>query len=100
MKNNVWLVGFLAKKKLLWLIGIVLAVYFILLPYQKNLLLYVGGYRDVKGILGYGLSLSWSAVADICISGNVPADEYRDRRDDRDVFWKQEIYCGGICSDI
>lgn len=50
MKNNIWLVGFLAKKKLLWLTGIVLAVYFILLPYQRNLLLYADGCRDVKKV--------------------------------------------------
>lgn len=48
MKNNFWLIQFLIKKKWVWLVGTIIVLYFMLLPYQKSLLLYSGEYSDVR----------------------------------------------------
>lgn len=48
MDNNIWMIGFLIKKKLVWLLGICVGVYLLVFPYQKNLLLLEGDYEKIK----------------------------------------------------
>jgi len=45
MNSDLWLIYFLLKKKWLWLVGIILVLYFVILPYQQNILI---AYQDIE----------------------------------------------------
>ena len=48
MNNKLWMVKFILKKKRLWSSILLAIIYFILIPYQKNLILYFGTAEDAK----------------------------------------------------
>lgn len=50
MGSTIWLITFLLKKKWMWLLGIVIAIYFFVVPYQRNILLFFDDYDIAKKI--------------------------------------------------
>lgn len=50
LKNAVWMLRFVLRKKWLWVLAVILAVYVVLVPYQKNLLCFFENSEAAKEI--------------------------------------------------
>lgn len=48
LKNVIWMLWFVLKKKWIWALGVLLSMYVVLIPYQKNLLLFFGNPETAK----------------------------------------------------
>lgn len=48
LQNELWMIKFLLKKKWIWVLTLTIGMYFVLLPYQQNLLDFFGNLDTAK----------------------------------------------------
>lgn len=50
LKNKIWIIQFLLRKKCSWYVGIILIMYLIVIPYQINLIEFFESKENAKNL--------------------------------------------------
>ena len=67
LKNKIWIIQFLLRKKCSWYVGIILIMYLIVIPYQINLIEFFESKENAKNLFWkIGISLPQCICFDIC----------------------------------
>ena len=89
-RNVLWMLRFTIRKKWIWLLSVIVAMYCVLVPYQKNLLLFFGNPETAEQLFWKSVYLFHNAAA-LVVLFHIAVQVLNTETYELHLMWKWQI---------